>query len=374
MGRRRPARRDRARGQPDRAARPARRERSPRWRRPAPLASCCPAAAPSHRTSSTHGKTSSACRCARATARASSAGSSALRARRPDHDGTRAVVRATAARQGGPRPRRRRRRAAASAQIGEIVPARRVHGRLLGPAREDGRDAARRLAAHRRRRAASTRRATCSCAGRLSERLTVDGEHWYPRDVEEVLLGHPRSRDGGADRRARRRRRAPPAGVRHAAARSPTSTPPRSPRSSRDVGAARAAGSRGGGHRRAADDADRQDQQGRAARRMSPSDDRAGDRRGRRAASERQPARRGAGCLALRALRAPAARRGRSWSSACGCSSRTDSSASDQRAVPAAAAGGRLATASSTGIACSRSSRALAARRWSPSPAWRSRS
>ena len=27
--------------------------------------------------------------------------------------------------------------------------------------------------------------------GRLSERLTVAGEHWYPRDTEEVLGGHP---------------------------------------------------------------------------------------------------------------------------------------------------------------------------------------
>jgi acyl-CoA synthetase (AMP-forming)/AMP-acid ligase II len=27
--------------------------------------------------------------------------------------------------------------------------------------------------------------------GRLSERLTVAGRHWYPRDVEEALLGHP---------------------------------------------------------------------------------------------------------------------------------------------------------------------------------------
>ena len=27
--------------------------------------------------------------------------------------------------------------------------------------------------------------------GRLSERLLVDGEYWYPRDLEEALLGHP---------------------------------------------------------------------------------------------------------------------------------------------------------------------------------------
>ncbi len=27
--------------------------------------------------------------------------------------------------------------------------------------------------------------------GRLSERLTVGGEHWYPRDIEEALLAHP---------------------------------------------------------------------------------------------------------------------------------------------------------------------------------------
>jgi acyl-coenzyme A synthetase/AMP-(fatty) acid ligase len=27
--------------------------------------------------------------------------------------------------------------------------------------------------------------------GRLSERVTVAGRHWYPRDVEEALLSHP---------------------------------------------------------------------------------------------------------------------------------------------------------------------------------------
>ena len=31
--------------------------------------------------------------------------------------------------------------------------------------------------------------------GRLSERLTVRGEHWYPRDVEEVLMRHPSIRE-----------------------------------------------------------------------------------------------------------------------------------------------------------------------------------
>lgn len=31
--------------------------------------------------------------------------------------------------------------------------------------------------------------------GRLSERLTIDGMHWYPRDVEEVLMGHPSVRE-----------------------------------------------------------------------------------------------------------------------------------------------------------------------------------
>ena len=31
--------------------------------------------------------------------------------------------------------------------------------------------------------------------GRLSERLTVRGEHWYPRDVEEVLMRHPHVRE-----------------------------------------------------------------------------------------------------------------------------------------------------------------------------------
>lgn len=31
--------------------------------------------------------------------------------------------------------------------------------------------------------------------GRLSERLTVQGEHWYPRDVEEVLMRHPSIRE-----------------------------------------------------------------------------------------------------------------------------------------------------------------------------------
>jgi acyl-CoA synthetase (AMP-forming)/AMP-acid ligase II len=31
--------------------------------------------------------------------------------------------------------------------------------------------------------------------GRLSERLLVDGAHWYPRDVEEVLLTHDAVRD-----------------------------------------------------------------------------------------------------------------------------------------------------------------------------------
>jgi len=31
--------------------------------------------------------------------------------------------------------------------------------------------------------------------GRLSERLTVAGEHWYPRDVEEVLMRHATVRE-----------------------------------------------------------------------------------------------------------------------------------------------------------------------------------
>ncbi len=31
--------------------------------------------------------------------------------------------------------------------------------------------------------------------GRLSERLTIGGEHWYPRDVEEVLMRHPTVRE-----------------------------------------------------------------------------------------------------------------------------------------------------------------------------------
>lgn len=31
--------------------------------------------------------------------------------------------------------------------------------------------------------------------GRLSERLTVDGAHWYPRDVEEALIRHPSVRE-----------------------------------------------------------------------------------------------------------------------------------------------------------------------------------
>jgi acyl-CoA synthetase (AMP-forming)/AMP-acid ligase II len=31
--------------------------------------------------------------------------------------------------------------------------------------------------------------------GRLSERLTIDGTHWYPRDVEEVLMRHPGVRE-----------------------------------------------------------------------------------------------------------------------------------------------------------------------------------
>ena len=31
--------------------------------------------------------------------------------------------------------------------------------------------------------------------GRLSERLTVLGEHWYPRDIEEVLMRHPTVRE-----------------------------------------------------------------------------------------------------------------------------------------------------------------------------------
>lgn len=31
--------------------------------------------------------------------------------------------------------------------------------------------------------------------GRLSERLTVAGEHWYPRDVEEILMRHPSVRE-----------------------------------------------------------------------------------------------------------------------------------------------------------------------------------
>ncbi|HSB85579.1 MAG TPA: class I adenylate-forming enzyme family protein [Ilumatobacteraceae bacterium] len=31
--------------------------------------------------------------------------------------------------------------------------------------------------------------------GRLSERLTVGGTHWYPRDVEEVLMRHPAVRE-----------------------------------------------------------------------------------------------------------------------------------------------------------------------------------
>ena len=31
--------------------------------------------------------------------------------------------------------------------------------------------------------------------GRLSERLRVAGEYWYPRDLEELLLRHPAVRD-----------------------------------------------------------------------------------------------------------------------------------------------------------------------------------
>jgi long-chain acyl-CoA synthetase len=31
--------------------------------------------------------------------------------------------------------------------------------------------------------------------GRLSERLRVAGEHWYPRDVEEALMRHPGIRE-----------------------------------------------------------------------------------------------------------------------------------------------------------------------------------
>jgi acyl-CoA synthetase (AMP-forming)/AMP-acid ligase II len=31
--------------------------------------------------------------------------------------------------------------------------------------------------------------------GRVSERLTIDGAHWYPRDVEEVLMRHPAVRE-----------------------------------------------------------------------------------------------------------------------------------------------------------------------------------
>ena len=31
--------------------------------------------------------------------------------------------------------------------------------------------------------------------GRLSERLTIRGDHWYPRDVEEVLMRHPSVRE-----------------------------------------------------------------------------------------------------------------------------------------------------------------------------------
>ncbi len=31
--------------------------------------------------------------------------------------------------------------------------------------------------------------------GRLSERLTVLGEHWYPRDIEEILMRHPSVRE-----------------------------------------------------------------------------------------------------------------------------------------------------------------------------------
>lgn len=31
--------------------------------------------------------------------------------------------------------------------------------------------------------------------GRLSERLTIAGTHWFPRDVEEVLMRHPSVRE-----------------------------------------------------------------------------------------------------------------------------------------------------------------------------------
>jgi acyl-CoA synthetase (AMP-forming)/AMP-acid ligase II len=31
--------------------------------------------------------------------------------------------------------------------------------------------------------------------GRLSERITVAGVHWYPRDTEEALLHHPAVRE-----------------------------------------------------------------------------------------------------------------------------------------------------------------------------------
>ena len=42
--------------------------------------------------------------------------------------------------------------------------------------------------------------------GRLSERLTVAGEHWYPRDVEEILMRHDAVRDAALIGAARRRR------------------------------------------------------------------------------------------------------------------------------------------------------------------------
>ena len=66
----------------------------------------------------------------------------------PVTDGTGGVVRPPVAGQGGPRPRRRR-RGGSGRRHRRDLPAWRVHGAILEPAGEDGRDAPRRLVAHR---------------------------------------------------------------------------------------------------------------------------------------------------------------------------------------------------------------------------------
>ena len=253
-------------GQPDRAARPARRERAPR-RAPSRLRLGLSGGGPVPPDLKHAWRDRLGLPLCESYGQSELGGFVGLWA--PDDpvtDGTRVVVRPAAAGQGGPRPRRRRRGGSARRHRRDL-PAWRVHGADTGTGRR-----------RRTRRSADGWLHTGDVGvmdaegyvfmrGRLSERLLVDGEHWYPRDVEEVLLSHDAVRDaaliGVPDGQGGHRPLAfvtlhPGTDVDGRCARGPSSATAAAPAPP---------GLRAGGHRRDADDADGQDQQGRAPRR-----------------------------------------------------------------------------------------------------------